>query len=103
MAACMLLLLAGAANFASASIPPTNISTIQWFACDQNATAPIECGNLQAPLDYSNASCKAILELNLVRVNATKTPKKGSILFNPGGPGSSGRDLVATEAPGLLL
>jgi len=31
----------------------------------------------------------------LVKVSAAKQPKKGSILFNPGGPGESGRDWVA--------
>lgn len=62
------------------------------------------CGTLTVPLDYVGTTSNATLELQLVKVSAVKQPKKGSILFNPGGPGSPGRDLIAgAQAPSLLV
>ncbi|CAL8580360.1 hypothetical protein XPA_006089 [Xanthoria parietina] len=62
------------------------------------------CGTLTVPLDYVDTTSNATLELQLVKVSAVKQPKKGSILFNPGGPGSPGRDLIAgAQAPSLLV
>ncbi|KAL8938442.1 MAG: hypothetical protein Q9216_003892 [Gyalolechia sp. 2 TL-2023] len=56
------------------------------------------------PLDYTNTTSDATLELQLVKISATKQPKKGSILFNPGGPGQGGRDFVAgLYGPSLLV
>ncbi|KAI4247913.1 MAG: hypothetical protein L6R42_009466, partial [Xanthoria sp. 1 TBL-2021] len=77
---------------------------VNWFPCTRNGTLPIMCGTLTVLLDYVNATSNAALELQLVKVSAVKQPKKGSILFNPGGPGSPGRDLIAgAEAPSLLV
>ena len=47
------------------------------------------------PLDYMDTTSDATLELQLVKLSASKQPKRGSILFNPGGPGAVGRDLIA--------
>ena len=69
-------------------------STIQWFPCTQNGTLPIICGSLTVPLDYTDTSSNATLNLDLVKIEAVKQPKKGTILFNPGGPGEGGRDLL---------
>ncbi|KAL8801968.1 MAG: hypothetical protein Q9200_006754 [Gallowayella weberi] len=71
---------------------------INWFPCMQNGTLPLTCGTLAVPLDYTNTTSNATLELQLVKVSAVKYPKKGSILFNPGGPGAGGRDLIAASA-----
>ena len=79
-------------------------NTINWFPCTQNGTLPLTCGTLVVPLDYLDTTSNATLELQLVRVNATKQPKKGSILFNPGGPGDSGRNLIAgSQAESLMV
>ncbi|GAB1216694.1 hypothetical protein ATERTT37_005912 [Aspergillus terreus] len=37
--------------------------------------------------------------LQLVKVNATEEPVKGSVIFNPGGPGSSGVEEVVQKGP----
>ena len=55
------------------------------------------------PLDYSDLASNATLTLDLVKINATKQPLKGSILFNPGGPGESGRDFILQTADSLLV
>ncbi|KAL8879744.1 MAG: hypothetical protein Q9198_002705 [Flavoplaca austrocitrina] len=78
--------------------------TINWSPCTQNGTLPIECGTLTVPLDYVNTNSTATLDLQLVKLSAVKRPKKGSILFNPGGPGIPGRDFIAgSVAPSLLI
>lgn len=51
------------------------------------------------PLDYTDPSSNATMDLQIVKVNATKQPSRGSILFNPGGPGAPGRDFI-TDAAG---
>lgn len=46
--------------------------------------------------DYTSPESKEKLELKLVRIRATEEPFRGTIFFNPGGPGYSGRqDLYA--------
>lgn len=77
--------------------------TINWYSCKQNGSVPLTCGTLTVPLDYSNPLSNKTLDLALVRVNATKTPKKGSILFNPGGPGQGGRDFIVGPLAVALL
>ncbi|KAL8768837.1 MAG: hypothetical protein Q9209_005018 [Squamulea sp. 1 TL-2023] len=69
--------------------------TINWFPCKENVSAPLTCGSLLVPLDYLDTSSNASLKLDLVKISANKEPKKGSILFNPGGPGASGRESFA--------
>lgn len=68
---------------------------INWYPCTQNGSLPLTCGTLTIPLDYTNTTSNATLELQLVKVKALKQPSRGSILFNPGGPGEGGRDWVA--------
>jgi hypothetical protein len=78
---------------------------MQWGACNKtevNSTLPIECGNLSVPLDYTEPNSNATLNLELARVPAAVQPSKGSILFNFGGPGATGRDNLALLAPLLL-
>lgn len=77
--------------------------SITWFPCEQNGTLPWTCGSLSVPLDYTDENTRSLLDLSLVRVNATKSPKKGSILFNEGGPGFATRDFIASFAETLML
>ncbi|KAK6365532.1 hypothetical protein LTS17_011251 [Exophiala oligosperma] len=67
---------------------------IQWSSdCDYlgfEADVGFSCANFTVPLDYSNPQSSETLILTLTKVNATNQPAKGSILFNPGGPGSGG-------------
>ncbi|KAL8833591.1 MAG: hypothetical protein Q9170_004174 [Blastenia crenularia] len=72
--------------------------TIDWFPCTQNGSLPLTCGTLTVPLDYTDPGCNSTLKLQLTKVSAVKQPKKGSILFNPGGPENGGRELVAGRA-----
>lgn len=63
---------------------------VDWQTCAEK----YECASIVAPLDYANPSAQAIT-LALARKPATKTPKLGTLFINPGGPGASGRNMVA--------
>lgn len=60
-------------------------SKIAWAPCGNN-TIPRECGTFEVPLDYKNAGAGKSL-LAVARINATKTPRLGTLFMNPGGPG----------------
>ncbi|GAB1192493.1 hypothetical protein APSETT444_001685 [Aspergillus pseudonomiae] len=65
---------------------------IAWGRCQEDTvTAPAQCGNLTVPLDYTKPESDKTLQLQLLKVPAIREPKKGSILFNFGGPGLEAR------------
>ena len=68
--------------------------TISWTPCPQNSTEPVSCATLTVPRAYSDLASNATIDLSLVKISAVKKPFKGSILFNPGGPGDDGTDWI---------
>lgn len=84
-------------------------STLVWSKCDldfgneylNKKQKAHECARLQVPLDYTNESNGETIELDLIKVKATAKPLKGSVLYNPGGPGASG--VETTVDVGSLL
>jgi hypothetical protein len=50
------------------------------------------------PLDYTDPENGVTTDIQLLRVAATVTPSKGSVIINPGGPGESGCDYLALRA-----
>ena len=85
-----------------ATCDPT-LKTIDWFSCEQNNTVTVTCGTLVVPLDYTDPASNKMVTLELVKITAAKQPTKGSVLFNPGGPGGSGRDLLLQYSSSLLV
>ncbi|KAF9885201.1 hypothetical protein FE257_000652 [Aspergillus nanangensis] len=81
-------------------------SSLDWAPCDldfpdtlkQSITVPVDCAKLEVPLDYTNEDSDTF-DLQLVKIKATKEPVKGSIIFNPGGPGASGVEEVVQKGP----
>jgi pimeloyl-ACP methyl ester carboxylesterase len=77
-------------------------NNITWSPCpalnDEISTlngvrgATFDCASLPVPLDYTSPQTSPLITLSLFKVNATHQPSKGSILFNPGGPGGSGAE-----------
>ena len=63
---------------------------LNWRTCGRD----YQCAAILAPLDYADPSKQAIT-LSLAKKAATKSPKLGTLFVNPGGPGASGRNLVA--------
>lgn len=98
-----LTLLAGAAVAITKDTRPV----VQWGACPAvepyvDASAPIECGNIRLPLDYTEPNSTALWDVPLVRVKALQQPSKGSIFMNWGGPGLTSTDLTARRGAILL-
>ncbi|RPD63529.1 alpha/beta-hydrolase [Lentinus tigrinus ALCF2SS1-6] len=65
-------------------------STIEWGPCDPSVVSEpsLSCGFLEVPLDYQDPSV-GNARLALAKANATGE-RRGSVFFNPGGPGDSG-------------
>jgi hypothetical protein len=79
---------------------PDQQQSIDWTPCQiPGATLPTECGTLMVPLDYTDEACEDKLALSLLRVPASQTTKKGSILLNFGGPGAHGIDDLPAFSP----
>ncbi len=83
--------------------------SLSWGPCagyatsdeDRAAFAPakFDCARLEVPLDYASGDGRTA-QIAVLRQQATGD-KIGSLLFNPGGPGSSGMSLVSSLADGL--
>ncbi|KAJ3541434.1 hypothetical protein NM208_g4613 [Fusarium decemcellulare] len=78
-------------------------SSIDWAPCDlelrtKDPTTEEErdCATIEVPLNYKNQKSGETIDIQLIRVSATKRAK-GNILFNPGGPSGSGVEFVASE------
>jgi hypothetical protein len=86
----------------------SNATSLEWKPCDLEFPPSIKdsiaalgeptfCATLPVPLDYTSPGDERSLNLQLIKVKANKEPFKGSVLMNPGGPGGSGVELVATS------
>lgn len=79
--------------------------TLKWAPCDldfpkstaDKIAGPIDCATLDVPLDYTDVASEKTLTLQLIKQPATKEPFKGTIIFNPGGPGVSGVQEIAEK------
>ncbi|KAF4978472.1 hypothetical protein FZEAL_5158 [Fusarium zealandicum] len=87
------------------NIQKTNAEGLAWQPCDlplpesikNSSKTPLDCATLQVPLDYTNPKSDKKLDLQLIKVSATEKPVKGSVIFNPGGPGGSGIEEIASN------
>lgn len=61
---------------------------LAWEPCGEH-----ECADIAVPLDWADPDGQAIT-LSMRRVAATQQPRRGTIFLNPGGPGSSGKEMV---------
>ena len=96
-------------TIAQAQSLPENVqghgNGIKWSPCPQelNSLDPhnrtFQCGALDVPLDYTDKSSGVKLSIEIIKIPALREPKKGSILFNWGGPGGEGLNNMAQMAP----
>lgn len=78
---------------------------VKWEKCDAIPylgpnTPSARCGTVRVPRSYADPAAGSI-DLDLVRVPAPKPHPSGrrrSILYNPGGPGFSGRSAVVLRS-----
>ncbi|KAL1688662.1 Alpha/Beta hydrolase protein [Schizophyllum commune] len=83
-------------------------STIEWSSCADlnpaygNFSDSLRCGYYDVPLDWADESV-GTARLAVVRYPAADREKKGTIFFNPGGPGQSGIDFVIGGAESILV
>ena len=78
---------------------------IKWGKCDlpwgkdtdDALYGEVECATLKAPLDYTKPNNGKTIDLQLARVKASVQPAKGSVFWNPGGPGSSAVEYLVTS------
>ena len=75
---------------AQASYTPT----LSWSSCGGGTSD--QCADFQVPLDYANPDGEKIT-IAVRKRPASAGPNLGVILANPGGPGASGRGLVALD------
>ncbi|KAG9087721.1 hypothetical protein FRC07_012756, partial [Ceratobasidium sp. 392] len=87
----------------AATATPVNSSSnkIAWSTCGDSSHSR-ECGTFAVPLDYYNSSV-GTARLAVIRVNATKTPRLGTLFVNPGGPGNGGVSWLLGDDLDLLI
>lgn len=61
---------------------------VRWQTCTQG-DQEFQCADVLAPLDWAEPDTRAVT-LFMVRIPATKQPRRGAIFVNPGGPGEPG-------------
>ncbi|KAL3490310.1 hypothetical protein BJX62DRAFT_252110 [Aspergillus germanicus] len=73
-------------------------TTLQWTPCP--STPAFDCSTLTVPLEYASPNNGQYAHIPLARFNATVplSQRKGPLLTNPGGPGSSGIDFLLNGA-----
>ncbi len=79
----------------------TSQGTLDWDSCEETAAqiAGLDCATLDVPLDPADPSGQTI-ELALARLPSTgsASDRIGSLVLNPGGPGGSGIEFLASAA-----
>ncbi len=79
---------AGTSNIDSGTDQPI---ALQWSPCEEDSR--LECASLEVPMVHADPEGEKIT-LALNRLPTPSGARQGSLLFNPGGPGGSGLDLV---------
>ncbi|KAI4523752.1 alpha/beta-hydrolase [Schizophyllum commune Loenen D] len=83
-------------------------STIEWTSCSDwnkafgNYSDSFRCGYFDVPLDWADESV-GTAHIAVVKYPAADKEKKGSIFFNPGGPGGSGVEFLISAAESTLI
>ncbi len=81
--------------------PPLPVTPVQWTTCGD-----LQCGSVTVPLDYARPDGPTV-QIAVARHPAEDPSERiGSLVINPGGPGTSGIDDLPNElsvlTPGLL-
>src|SRR4051812_47869469 len=95
-------LVAGAVTLIGAA-PGFANGEIRWHGCGPDQPSNLQCGQLAVPLDYSHPD-DAKIALGFNRLPAQdRAHRIGSLITNPGGPGSASIAIAIEAAGGHLL
>ena len=76
---------------------------IRWHGCGPDLPKTVQCGELSVPLDYSRPEgAKITLGFNRLRAQ-DQAHRVGSLILNPGGPGTEANGMVLLAAIGQDL
>jgi pimeloyl-ACP methyl ester carboxylesterase len=77
-------------------------SSLDWTGCADRAdlVVALECATLVVPLDHT-APDGPTIDISVGRVRATGSDPIGSLVFNPGGPGGSGVEILGFLATSM--
>ncbi|KAK4944652.1 hypothetical protein LTR10_016086 [Elasticomyces elasticus] len=79
----------------------TTLFQIQWSNCTTNDPPNLDCGQIQVPLDWSQPDGEQItLGISRVKATGSSSSRVGSLIFNPGGPGSPATEFCEYQAAG---
>ncbi|GJE96255.1 alpha/beta hydrolase [Phanerochaete sordida] len=84
------------------TVPASNVESLTWVSCYSGA----QCARMMVPLDYDNpTSAQAGIAIVKIPSKLSLDDKRyrGPILFNPGGPGGSGVDLIRSVGSSLQI
>ncbi|KAJ7077615.1 hypothetical protein C8R44DRAFT_689517 [Mycena epipterygia] len=76
------------------------VGDVKWLPAAQ-CSPDTECGFVIVPKDYFDASA-GTASIAISRFKAAKSPKKGTVFLNPGGPGGSGTRLATQDFSNLI-
>jgi len=79
---------------------PNSAASVVWENCASNER--LECATLQVPTLHNDTTSEKIA-IALNRIPATGNDPIGSLLFNPGGPGGSGLQMIEDIAEGDII
>ncbi|KAG9235189.1 hypothetical protein BJ875DRAFT_483477 [Amylocarpus encephaloides] len=75
-------------------LSPRTSPTISWKNCINESDPPnLQCGSIQVPVDYGKPHCEHF-NLTFARIKTNGISCLGSLVYNPGGPGGAGSDVV---------
>ncbi|KAJ7330409.1 hypothetical protein DFH08DRAFT_882587 [Mycena albidolilacea] len=76
------------------------VGSIKW-STPSECSPGTDCGSAIVPKDYFDSSA-GTASIAIAIFRATKSPKKGTVFLNPGGPGGSGTRLASQEIADLI-
>ncbi|NYJ74920.1 alpha/beta fold hydrolase [Allobranchiibius huperziae] len=83
----------------SARAATTTTSTINWKACTESTESGLHCAAVQVPLDYNQPNGPQIKIAVVAHPATDPAQRKGSLFWNPGGPGGSGTQTLKAALP----
>ncbi|KAJ7687836.1 Alpha/Beta hydrolase protein [Mycena rosella] len=78
----------------------SGVGSVTWSPSSECAPGT-ECGSVIVPKDYFDANA-GTASIAIARLKATKSPKKGTVFMNPGGPGGSGTRLATQQFADII-